>query len=84
MMASNVSILDTEAAQAIVLLGIEVRLVEVGGRLGGPGERPDHDGRGRPRLLPTAAAAAAAAATDDADDGGGADGGRFADGGDPT
>ena len=37
MMASNVSILDTEAAQAIVLLGIEV-----GGRLGGPGERPDH------------------------------------------
>jgi hypothetical protein len=39
MMASNVSILDTEAAQAIVLLGIEV-----GGRLGGPGERPDHNG----------------------------------------
>ena len=82
MMARNVSILDTEAAQAIVLLGIEVRLVEVGGRLGGPGERPDHDGGGRPRLLP--AATAAAAATDDADDGGGADGGRFADGGEPT
>ncbi len=31
MMASNVSILDTEAAQAIVLLGIEGRLVEVAG-----------------------------------------------------
>ncbi len=31
MMGSNVSILDTEAAQAIVLLGIEDRLVEVGG-----------------------------------------------------
>jgi hypothetical protein len=44
MMASNVSILDTEVAQAIVLLGIEGRLVEVVGRLGGPGERPDHDG----------------------------------------
>jgi len=39
MMASNVSILDTEVAQAIVLLGIEGRLVEVGGRIGGPGER---------------------------------------------
>ena len=37
MMASNVSILDTEVAQAIVLLGIEGRLVEVVGRLGGPG-----------------------------------------------
>ena len=31
MMASNVSILDTEAEQAIVLLGIEGRLVEVAG-----------------------------------------------------
>ena len=73
MMARIVSILDTEAAQAIVLLGIEGRLVEVGGRLGEPGERPDHDGSGRPWLLPAAA-----------DDWGGADGGRFADGGEPT
>ncbi len=55
MMASNFSIIDTEAAQAIVLLGIEGRLVEVGGRLGGPGERLDHDGGGRPWLLPAAA-----------------------------
>ena len=77
-MARIVSILDTEAAQAIVLLGIECRLVEVRGRLGGPGERPDHDGGGRPRLLP--GPPAVAAATDDADDGGGrvADGGRVA------
>ena len=31
MMASNVSILDTEVAQATVLLGIEGRLIEVAG-----------------------------------------------------
>ena len=36
MMASNVSILDTEAAQAIVLLGIEVG-----------GQPPDRGGRRR-------------------------------------
>ncbi len=61
MMASNVSILDTEVAQGIVLLGIEGRLVDVGGRLGEPGERPDHDGRRWPRLLPAPPPAALSA-----------------------